>query len=117
MNRNGILIKTHTTLRLQRGSRVCPSYGPLTINTNLTCLTLCILEISHAYEVLSDSQKRQVYDQYGEEGLSGDGEMSGMSAGDLFSHFFGMGGSMFGGGVQQQGPKKVNRRMFLSSNL
>ncbi|XP_073150065.1 uncharacterized protein [Henckelia pumila] len=28
-------------------------------------------EISEAYEVLSDSQKRQVYDQYGEEGLKG----------------------------------------------
>lgn len=55
-----------------------------------------------------------MYDQYGEEGLSGEGEMSGMSAGDLFSHFFGMGGSMFGGGVQQQGPKKVSRKMSLS---
>ncbi|XP_073281135.1 uncharacterized protein [Primulina huaijiensis] len=28
-------------------------------------------EISEAYEVLSDSQKRQIYDQYGEEGLKG----------------------------------------------
>ena len=78
---------------------------------------MCILEISHAYEILSDPQKRQVYDQYGEEGLSGEGDMSGMSAGDLFSHFFGMGGSMFGGGVQQQGPKKVSQRMPLSCNL
>ncbi|KAJ1654287.1 Type I HSP40 co-chaperone, partial [Coemansia sp. RSA 25] len=32
--------------------------------------------ISHAYEVLSDSQKRQIYDQYGEAGLSG-GDMGG----------------------------------------
>mgnify|MGYP003683022083 CR=1 FL=1 len=30
-------------------------------------------DISHAYEVLSDPQKKQIYDQYGEEGLSGGG--------------------------------------------
>ena len=28
-------------------------------------------EIAEAYEVLSDPQKRQVFDQYGEEGLKG----------------------------------------------
>ncbi|KAI8870645.1 hypothetical protein GQ42DRAFT_162562 [Ramicandelaber brevisporus] len=55
-------------------------------------------EISHAYEVLSDSQKREVYDRYGEEGLSGEGMgggMGGMNPEDLFSHIFG--GGMFGG--------------------
>ncbi|KAF9164974.1 Type I HSP40 co-chaperone [Actinomortierella ambigua] len=54
-------------------------------------------EISHAYDVLSDTQKRQVYDQYGEAGLSGEGGpggggMGGLSPEDLFSHFFGGGG-------------------------
>ncbi|KAL0638048.1 Type I HSP40 co-chaperone [Maublancomyces gigas] len=68
-------------------------------------------EIGHAYEILSDPQKRGVYDQYGEEGLTGDGGMGGgMSAEDLFSQFFGgMGGGMggmFGGGMQPQGPKR-----------
>lgn len=70
-------------------------------------------EISHAYEVLSDSQKRQLYDQYGEEGLEQGGAGGGMSAEDLFSQFFGGGsafGGMFGGGgmgMRDPGPKKA----------
>ncbi|KAI9698180.1 MAG: Type I HSP40 co-chaperone [Candelina mexicana] len=70
-------------------------------------------EISHAYEVLSDSQKRQIYDQYGEEGLEQGGAGGGMSAEDLFSQFFGGGsafGGMFGGGgmgMRDSGPKKA----------
>lgn len=65
-------------------------------------------EISTAYEVLSDSQKREIYDQYGMEGLQGNGPggAGGMNADDLFSQFFG-GGGMFGhGGQQQRGPQK-----------
>ncbi|KAH7162756.1 DnaJ domain-containing protein [Dactylonectria estremocensis] len=43
-------------------------------------------EISHAYEILSDSQKRQIYDQYGEAGLEGGaGGGGGMAAEDLFA--------------------------------
>ncbi|KAI9804016.1 MAG: Type I HSP40 co-chaperone [Piccolia ochrophora] len=67
-------------------------------------------EISSAYEVLSDPQKRQLYDQYGEEGLEQGGAGGGMSAEDLFSQFFGGGGafgSMFGGGMRDTGPKKA----------
>ncbi|KAG0650689.1 import mas5 [Hyphodiscus hymeniophilus] len=65
--------------------------------------------LSHAYEILSDPQKRQIYDQYGEEGLEGNGAPGGMNAEDLFSQFFGGGGmgSMFGGGMQQRGPPKA----------
>ncbi|EME79620.1 uncharacterized protein MYCFIDRAFT_212267 [Pseudocercospora fijiensis CIRAD86] len=69
-------------------------------------------EISHAYEVLSDPQKRQLYDQYGEEGLEQGGMAGGgMAAEDLFAQFFGGGGGgfggMFGGGMRDQGPKKA----------
>ncbi|KAI0228363.1 Type I HSP40 co-chaperone [Massospora cicadina] len=62
-------------------------------------------EISHAYEVLSDPRKREVYDRYGEEGLSGDGG-SGVSPEDLFSQLFGS--SIFGGGQRRQpsGPRR-----------
>ena len=45
-------------------------------------------EISNAFQVLSDSNKRQIYDQYGEEGLSGQGFGGGFSSvNDIFSSF------------------------------
>ncbi|EYU46792.1 hypothetical protein MIMGU_mgv1a0099882mg, partial [Erythranthe guttata] len=56
-------------------------------------------EINNAYEVLSDSEKRGIYDRYGEEGLKqhaasgGRGGGGGMNIQDIFSSFFG-GGSM-----------------------
>ncbi|KAF9100211.1 Type I HSP40 co-chaperone [Mortierella sp. GBA35] len=63
-------------------------------------------EISHAYDILSEPSKRQVYDQYGEAGLSnegGPGGMGGLSPEDLFSHFFGGGG---GGRSRPSGPRR-----------
>ncbi|KAJ0083447.1 hypothetical protein Patl1_30235 [Pistacia atlantica] len=55
-------------------------------------------ELAQAYEVLSDPEKREIYDQYGEdalkEGMGGGG--GGHDPFDIFQSFFG--GSPFGGG-------------------
>ena len=57
-------------------------------------------EAAEAYEVLTDGQKRQIYDRYGHEGLRGTGftgfrgfEDVFSSFGDVFQEFFGFGGS------------------------
>ena len=47
--------------------------------------------VSEAYEVLSDQEKRQIYDQFGHDGLSGQGYHGPQNANDIFSSF----GSIF----------------------
>ncbi|XP_060566807.1 dnaJ homolog subfamily B member 11-like [Ruditapes philippinarum] len=51
-------------------------------------------DLGAAYEALSDSDKRKVYDKHGEEGLG----KSNMDGGDVFSSFFGGDFGFFGGG-------------------
>jgi molecular chaperone DnaJ len=56
-------------------------------------------EIALAYETLSDPQRRQQYDMYGESGMQGGSPFGGGGGGlgDIFDMFFN-GGSPFGGG-------------------
>jgi len=66
-------------------------------------------EVTHAYEILSDQQKRNTYDARGEAGLNEQGGMGGMDPHDLFSQLFGGGGGGFfggGGGGRNAGPRK-----------
>ena len=56
-------------------------------------------QASEAYEVLSDAKKREVYDHYGHEGLSGTGYQGVGDMRDVFSHFQDIFGDLFGGGL------------------
>jgi molecular chaperone DnaJ len=72
-------------------------------------------EAAEAYDVLSDSDKRARYDQFGHSmGQSGFGGGSGyysggMSMDDIFAHFGSIFGDVFGGGGYSSGRKAVRR--------
>jgi DnaJ family protein A protein 2 len=68
-------------------------------------------ELAQAYEVLSDPEKRDIYDQYGEDALK-----EGMGGGgashnpfDIFESFFSGGGHPFGGGGSVRGGRRQRR--------
>jgi molecular chaperone DnaJ len=66
-------------------------------------------EASEAYEVLKDTEKKNLYDRFGHEGLKGAGigfsgfEDAFSSFGDIFEDFFGFGGRSRSGNAAHQG--------------
>ena len=71
-------------------------------------------ECTEAYSVLSDSQKRQIYDTYGHAGLAGVGASSDFNSTifqdfhDIFGDFFGF-EDLFGGASGRRGRNRVQR--------
>jgi len=69
-------------------------------------------EVSEAYEILSNAEKRQIYDRFGHDGLKGRGyEPNFTDVSDIFQHFgdiFGFGDLFGGGGNRRRGPRPGN---------
>ena len=72
-------------------------------------------EAAEAYEVLSNNEKRQRYDQFGHAGMKGGpgGFGGGMNMEDIFSQF----GDIFGGGFGGFGGSRGGRRVMKGTNL
>lgn len=72
-------------------------------------------EAAEAYEVLSNPEKKQRYDQFGHAGNSagfgggGGGGFGGMNMEDIFSQFGDVFGGGFGGGSSRGGGRRVNK--------
>lgn len=85
-------------------------------------------EAAEAYEVLSNPQKKQRYDQFGHAGVGGaaggGGGFGGMDMDDIFSQFgdifggaFGGGGRQRGGGGRQRSARGTNLRVKIKLTL
>jgi molecular chaperone DnaJ len=75
-------------------------------------------EAAEAYEVLSDPQKRKLYDQFGHQGLEGTGFSGGRGFDDIFSSFGDIFEDFFGfGGNSRRGRSRVQRGSDLRYDL
>ncbi|WP_394842599.1 molecular chaperone DnaJ [Pendulispora brunnea] len=67
-------------------------------------------EVNEAYQVLSDEQKRRIYDQFGFAGLEGAASGGPGDMGDVFSHMQDLFAEMFSGGPFGFGGNRAPRR-------
>ena len=74
-------------------------------------------EVQEAYEVLSDSTKRQQYDQFGHDGPMGSGGFDGFNFGGGFGGFEDIFSSFFGGGIRQISQNGQTRGRNLKTSI
>lgn len=74
-------------------------------------------ECAEAYEVLSDEPKRKRYDQYGQQGVSGQHDFSHMDVTDIFSMFDDIFGGGLGGGGRRGGRQASARGFDLETQV
>ena len=74
-------------------------------------------EASDAYQVLSDPEKRQLYDRYGIEGLKGAGYQGFGAATDIFSAFGDLFEDLLGFGPRRRGGTRVQQGPDLRYDL
>jgi molecular chaperone DnaJ len=99
--------------------RLAMKYHPDRNTDNKAETEVAFKECAEAYEVLSDTDKRRRYDQFGHAGVSGGHDFSHMDVGDIFSMFDDIFGGAFGGkaGGAARGQRRTQRGFDLETQV